>query len=221
MKLIHEDKQKVKDIVNQLTRLLPHLKEMRESYNALDFEQYNGEVHELLKKNSNNELRNIIMDRFKEELKKIGTSNSSITEPMIKSFKIKMERFLLLLKKIKSGEHIIRSMDRKLQFNELAYLERSKSFVVSNEAITEITESEGRLYMVTDDEIRMYDLLKEIEVLGNEVNERMKGSKFDLQFNQFFNIGPEGMQVNPQNVYGWFRYLERQKKHRDRTKSAV
>ncbi|SDB33580.1 hypothetical protein SAMN03097699_0769 [Flavobacteriaceae bacterium MAR_2010_188] len=222
--LIHEDPTIVRSITNQLRNFRPHLQTMKEKFLLMDMGEYDSETHDFLKSSSINQIRKEYLSRFDYELKNLGVVNSSITDPMKDSFKVKLEGFLDTLQRIKSGEVLIsHSNTRKLRFDELKFMENDNDFLVGSEAVEAMTEDEARLYLNTDEEIEFYEIVKDIETKGMELFTRMGSPEyfFKGEFLKLFNFSKDGIEVDPKFVNGYFRHKEIQERVSNRQKERM
>ena len=215
--LIKEDVNLYREIAKDLKQFIPVLNELKASYEALEIGTLNNDVFKqiiLLGPTNHTEL---YIKNLNAQLEKIGITSSIVRENAIKNHEYIIERFKKAVNDAKKFYPEIYTANRpKLVLKFISF--QGGLFQISKEDKEMILESYCRIYLETEEEIKLFQVSQNLAEAFNEyleifnqtgiqsIDKHYSGSHV-LKYDNDNNV----MIINPEGVKGVSNYKKRRK----------
>lgn len=212
--LIKEDQERFVEISKDLKQFMPVLKEIKASFEALEIGEFtNDTFKQIILLGASKQIESYIK-YLNNQLDKQGVTSSIIRQNAIKDHESVIERFKKSVDNAKRFQPQIYSSNRpKLSLKFISY---ENGFCISEEDKEMILESCCRIYLETEEEIKLFQVSQNLAEAFNEyleifkqtgiqsINKHYSGSHV-LKYDNENNV----MIINPEGVKGVSNYKKR------------
>ena len=214
--LIKENTEQFKEITKDLKQFTPVLNELKSSFEALEIGALtNDTFKQIILLGASKQIESYIKD-LNNQLDKQGITSSVIRQNAIKDHESVIERFKKAVNDAKKFYPEIYSANRpKLVLKFISY---ENGFCISEEDKEMILESYCRIYLETEEEIKLFQVSQNLAEAFNEyleifnqtgiqsIDKHYSGSHV-LKYDNDNNV----MIINPEGVKGVSNYKKRRK----------
>ncbi len=174
--LLLEDLDKLKEMVNHVNKLKPHLIDLKQKYEALELGTFTNLIfQELIKKGTKN-IENKYVKFLNKELDNVGIKSTLIRNNLTKESGKQFEFLKQSLSSLKAFKIPYYGMykSHQLPLELIFYSDRSEAFYVNDENEKIIKENFCTLYIETFEQKQIYDSFSKIKDAYNELLEITK-----------------------------------------------
>lgn len=209
--LIHEDKGLFENIKKDLHAFYPLLVKMQKAYEALEMGTFKSEVMEVLKRNGANPIEVDFHENIARQLDKSGITSNTIRQTLIKGNEPLLLEFKNAFhdaKDFKVLQYSGLSERPTLEFNNISFDDKSRTFTIDKQSEKDILENYCRTYLENEKEKSIYDALLNFVQAQSKVRESLKevGYTFQREGNElngiiqdFLNTTPE-VSIKPDSI---------------------
>lgn len=212
-KLLKEDIHKFAEIASDLKQFIPHLNELKSSYEALEIGTFTNTVFKEIVLSGPTKSIETYVKSLTDQLDKIGITNSTIRENAIKNHEYVIERFKKALSDAKKFIPETYSANRpKLSLKYISVNDKTGYFHISSHDKEMILESYCRIYLDREQEVKNFEKIESLRDCFNEYLEIAKSAKIQ-SYNKYLLLGhvlvinDEGKaEISPEGVKGLFGF---------------
>lgn len=215
-KLLKEDIQKFTEIARDLEQFGPLLKELKESYEALEIGTFTNTVFKEIVLSGPTKSIEAYVKSLTDQLDKIGITNSLLRENVIKNHEHIIERFKKALFDAKKFAPETYSENRpKLSLKFISVNDKTGFFHISSHDKEMILESYCRIYLDQEQEVKDYEVIEKLRDSFNDYLKIAKSAKVQSH-NKFLTLGhvlvinsENEAEISPEGVKGLFSFKSR------------
>lgn len=215
-KLLKEDIQKFAEISSDLKQFIPHLNELKSSYEALEIGTFTNTVFKEIVLSGPTKSIEAYVKSLTDQLDKIGIKNSIIRENAIKNHEHVIERFKKALFDAKKFAPETYSANRpKLSLKFISVNDKTGFFHISSHDKEMILESYCRIYLDSKQEVKDFEVIERLRDTFNEYLEIVKSAKVQTH-NKYLTLAhaliinnENKAEISPEGVKGLFGFKSR------------
>lgn len=194
--LLFENERLLLEITKDLKQYLPHLEQVKKSYENLQLGNFSNEILKEIVNSGTGHIEKIYNESLNDQIEKSGVSNMIVKENMLKGSEVLFFEFLektRLLKKFRPETH---SRQNYLKLNVISF--KNGGFILTDENKEQITENECRIYLENEKEVELHENLKNLIDAYKKVNDNLNelGFRFSYEKGKGFK-GIENTFLNP------------------------
>ena len=177
--LIQENKNLLFEISSDLKQYLPHLDQVKKSYENLQLGNFSNEILKEIIKSGTAQIEKSFVESLNDQIEKAGISNTILKSNILKDSEQLYFSFLENTRELKRFKPETYSRRNFLKLNVISYLDGS--FTLTDENKEQILENECRTYLENEKDFELYENLKKFIEAFNTVNENLK--ELEYRFN--------------------------------------
>ena len=178
--LIQENKNLLFEISSDLKQYLPHLDQVKKSYENLQLGNFSNEILKEIIKSGTAQIEKSFTESLNDQIEKAGISNTILKSNILKDSEQLYFSFLENTRELKRFKPETYSRRNFLKLNVISYLDGS--FTLTDENKEQILENECRTYLENEQEVELYENLKKFIEAFDTVNENLKVLEYRFSY---------------------------------------
>ena len=178
--LIQENKNLLFEISSDLKQYLPHLDQVKKSYENLQLGNFSNEILKEIIKSGTAQIEKSFTESLNDQIEKAGISNTILKSNILKDSEQLYFSFLENTRELKRFKPETYSRRNFLKLNVISYL--NGSFTLTDENKEQILENECRTYLENEKDFELYENLKKFIEAFNTVNENLKELEYRFSY---------------------------------------
>ena len=178
--LIQENKNLLFEISSDLKQYLPHLDQVKKSYENLQLGNFSNEILKEIIKSGTAKIEKLFNESLNDQIEKAGISNTIVKSNLLKGSEQLYFSFLENTRELKRFKPETYSRRNFLKLNVISYL--NGSFTLTDENKEQILENECRTYLENEKDFELYENLKKFIEAFNTVNENLKELEYRFSY---------------------------------------
>lgn len=180
--LLHENEGLLFEICKDLKQYLPHLEQLKKTYENLKLGDFDNKVLTEIVKSGTVQIEKRFNKSLNNQIDQSGISNSILRENILKGSERLFFEFSEKTKELKRFKPTTYSRNNYLKLNVISF--ENDTFYLSKENKEEILENECRIYIENEKELELYNNLQNFIAAYDKVNENLEELKFSFRFEQ-------------------------------------
>lgn len=180
--LIHENKNLLVEICKDLNQYLPHLEEVKKTYEKLQLGNFNDDILKQIVRSGTGQIEKLFNESLNDQVEKAGISNTILKSNILKDSEQLYFSFLEKTRELKRFKPETYSRKNYLKLNVISF--QNGTFYLSDENKEQILENECRIYIENEKEKEFFDNLKNFIEAYNKVNDNLDELEFRFSYNQ-------------------------------------
>lgn len=180
--LIHENKNLLIEICKDLNQYLPHLEQVKKTYEKLQLGNFNDDILKQIVRSGTGPIEKLFNESLNDQVEKAGISNTILKSNILKDSEQLYFSFLEKTRELKRFKPETFSRKNYLQLNVISF--QNGIFYLSDENKEQIIENECRIYIENEKEKELFDNLQNFIEAYNKVSDNLKELEFKFRYEQ-------------------------------------
>lgn len=178
--LLHENSDLLNEISFDLKQYLPLLEQVKITYENLQLEKFSDEILKEIVNTGTGQIEKLFNDSLNNQIEKSGISNTILKNNILKDSEQLYFSFLDKTRELKKFKPETYSRKNYLKLKFISYV--NGSFILTNENKEQILESECRVYLENEKDLKLYENLKKFIESYNELSDNLKELEFRFSY---------------------------------------
>ncbi|WP_310558663.1 hypothetical protein [Flavobacterium sp.] len=180
--LIHENKNLLIEICKDLNQYLPHLEQVKKTYEKLQLGNFNDDILKQIVRSGTGQIEKLFNESLNDQVEKAGISNTILKSNILKDSEQLYFSFLEKTRELKRFTPETFSRKNYLKLNVISF--QNGIFYLSDENKEQIIENECRIYIENEKEKELFDNLQNFIEAYNKVSDNLKELEFKFRYEQ-------------------------------------
>ena len=180
--LLQEDKNLLIEICKDLHQYLPHLEQVKNTYEKLQLGNFSDEILKEIVKSGTGQIEKLFNESLNDQIEKAGISNTILKSNILKDSEKLYFSFLEKTRELKKFKPETFSRKKYLKLNTISF--QNGTFFLSEENKEQILENECRVYIENEKEKELFDNLQNFIEAYHKVSSNLKELDFKFRNEQ-------------------------------------